>query len=204
MTVVLKSAMYAWASKRLGEMSPGPVPSFLISAEVSVSVIRSLCSALPRPGPNQVAGRDDADRCGRGVSHDEAVDSMLLHHFGGLLEARGGGDGEHRLGHYLPDREAEPIGDEILVCSSPNEVGLAQDPNKCAAVIQDRKTRDLVAVQDSDGFREGRRHGDGDEVGSHHLANGSMFGHRATVAVALAAAVGTFPATAAVTSITPS
>src|SRR5450759_2058136 len=211
MTDVLKSSMYAWTSKRCGEMRPGPAPSFWMSAAARVSVIARSVFGLPQPGPNEVTGRDDADWGGRRVCYDEAVDSVPFHILGGLFEGRGGSDGERRLGHDLPDRQARPVGTEVLVRSSPNEVGLTQHANQDAVVIQDRKTSDLVAVEDSGGLCERSRSGDRNWVGSHGLANRSSFGHRASPAGTLATPAGSLPAEglpsaaiAAVTSITPS
>ena len=129
------------------------------------------------------------------------MDSALLHPLGGLFEAGRYGDGECRLGHHLADREAGPVLDEVLIRSNSNEVDLTQDANQGPARIDDRKTVDLLAVEDPGGLREGGRLGDRDRVGSHDLANGSRLGHRAASAAAGAAAL---PAIAAVTSITPS
>jgi len=57
-------------------------------------------------------------------------------------------DGECRLGHHLADREAGPVLDEVLIRSNSNEVGLTQDANQGPARIDDRKTVDLLAVED--------------------------------------------------------
>ena len=65
---------------------------------------------LSQPRPHEVAGRDDSDRGGRRVRDDEAVDSALTHQPRGLVEARGRGDGQRRLGHdFSPTGQAPPV-----------------------------------------------------------------------------------------------
>src|SRR5664280_2683792 len=210
MTVVLKSSTYALTLRVWGAINPGPAPSFersvtgaglwplFLVAIVSV-IARSVIGSL-QPRPHEVAGGDDSDRGGRAVCYDEAVDSAPIHDPGGLFEARGHGDGERRLGHDLPDRQAGPVLDVFLVGSSSDQVGLAQDTNQSSARVQDRKTSDLLGVQDIGGLREGSRFRDRDRVGGHDLANGSRVGHRAASAAGALA----LPAIEAVTSITPS
>src|SRR5271157_5360232 len=183
-------------------MSPGPAPSLSISVAVIVSVIaRSVIIGLPHERPKEVARRDDPDRGGRGVYNDEAVDSALLHRPGCLFEAGRAVDGERRLGHHLADREAGPVGNEMLIGANPYEVGLAEDANQKPIRVDDGKTGDLLRVEDRGGFREGSRLGDRDRVGSHRLRNALGMGHRATSA---AAGAPDLPVIDEVTSITPS
>src|ERR1035437_1680199 len=204
MTVGLNSSMYVLVSKRLGEIRPGPAPSFWISSGLNVSFIARSVFGLPQPGPDEVTGRDDADRGGRRVCYDEAVDSVQFHLPGGLFEGRSGSDGKRRLGHDLLDRQAGPVGNEMLVRSSPNEVGLTQHADQDAVLVQDRETGDLVAVEYSGGLRERSGLADRDWVGRHDLANGSNFGHLPATARTSPAEGLPSAAIAAVTSITPS
>ena len=66
-------------------------------------------SGLSQPGPYEVAGRDDADRGGRLVGDDEAVDSALVPSRRRPRRGPPSRDGQRRLCHDLPDGQAAPV-----------------------------------------------------------------------------------------------
>ena len=65
-------------------------------------------------------------------------------------------------GHQMADREARPVGPQVLGRARPDEVGLADDADEGAGGVDDRQAADVVAIHQLGGLLEGRVRADDD------------------------------------------
>ena len=99
---------------------------------------------------DEVGRRQDPDRDRLVIvgDDDQAVDVIALHPRRGDRQGRRARDRDRRGGHQVTDREAGPVGPEVLGRPRPDEVGLADDADERAGGVDDGQAADAVVVHE--------------------------------------------------------